>query len=152
MGLESIFAPEDRRVLVADMRSAGLLDFGIDIKASRPGEHVVAGQRLHPRYSLFRLADLVCRVLDLPLAAVGAVYPAGALVSIGVVAQLYVGLANIPRPFEWEWSYGAIMLLSVAMLGAAAGRFWGLDGWLRPRVAGAAKGGNILARIALLLS
>ena len=32
MGLESIFAPEDRRVLVADMRSAGLPDFGINIK------------------------------------------------------------------------------------------------------------------------
>ena len=76
----------------------------------------------------------------------------GALVSIGVSLQLYIGLANIPRPFEWEWSYGAIVLLSVAMLGAAAGRTLGVDGWLRRKLAGPAERGNRLAKIGLQLS
>ncbi len=76
----------------------------------------------------------------------------GALISIGVIGQLYVGLANIPRPYEWEWAYGAILLPSVVLLGAAADRFLGMDGWLRPRLAGLASRGSILARIALRLS
>jgi hypothetical protein len=76
----------------------------------------------------------------------------GALVSIGMSLQLYVGLANIPRPFEWEWSYGAIVILSVAMLGAAAGRTLGVDAWLRRRLAAPAGRGSRLAKIALLLT
>ena len=32
MGLESVFAPQDRRVLIADMRSAGGPDIGVNIK------------------------------------------------------------------------------------------------------------------------
>ena len=74
------------------------------------------------------------------------------MVAIGITAQLYVGLANIPRPYEWEWAYGAILLLSVAMLGAAPGRFIGVDAWLRPRLAGPAARGKVLAKIALGLS
>jgi hypothetical protein len=76
----------------------------------------------------------------------------GALASIGVIGQLYIGLANIPRPYEWEWAYGGILLLSVALLGAAAGRFLGVDVWVRPRLAGPAARGNTLARIALALT
>jgi hypothetical protein len=57
----------------------------------------------------------------------------GALVAIGISVQLFVGLANIPSPYEWEWSYGQMVLLSVVMLGVAPGRIFGLDGWLRRR-------------------
>ena len=54
------------------------------------------------------------------------------MVAIGITAQLYIGLANIPLAlYEWEWAYGAILLLSVALLGAAPGRFIGVDAWLR---------------------
>jgi hypothetical protein len=76
----------------------------------------------------------------------------GALVSIGVSLQLYIGLANIPRPFEWEWSYGMIVALSIAMLGAAAGRTLGIDGWLRRKLAGPAEGGGRLAKLGLYLT
>jgi hypothetical protein len=48
-----------------------------------------------------------------------------------------VGLANIPSPYEWEWSYGQMVLLSLVMLGTAPGRVWGIDAWLRRRFANA---------------
>ncbi|HRA65540.1 MAG TPA: hypothetical protein PL187_05915, partial [Caldilinea sp.] len=60
----------------------------------------------------------------------------GGLVALGVSAQLFIGLAAIPRPFEWEWSYGLMILLSLLMFGLAPGRIWGVDAALRPRLAG----------------
>jgi hypothetical protein len=76
----------------------------------------------------------------------------GALAALGISIQLYVGLANIPRPFEWEWTYGLLVLISIAMLGAAAGRTFGIDGWLRRKLASPAERGNRLSRIGLWLT
>jgi hypothetical protein len=38
------------------------------------------------------------------------------------------------------------------MLGAAAGRTFGVDGWLRRKLSGPAERGNRLAKFALLIS
>ena len=58
----------------------------------------------------------------------------GALAAIGMSAHLTVGLAGIPRPPEWEWSYILMVLLSVVLFGLAPGRYFGLDRLLRPRL------------------
>lgn len=76
----------------------------------------------------------------------------GALAALGISAQLMVGLAGISDPYEWEWGYNQMVLLSILMLGLAPGRIFGLDARLRPRLAGAAAGGNRLARLALALT
>jgi hypothetical protein len=76
----------------------------------------------------------------------------GALVAIGMSAQLLVGLAGIPNPYEWEWSYILMVLLSILMFGLLPGRILGLDALLRPRLAAAAAHGNRAARAALLLT
>jgi len=76
----------------------------------------------------------------------------GAIVSIGVSLQLFIGLANIPRPYEWEWSYGTMVLLSIAMLAAAGGRFLGVDRWIRDKLVVPAERGNVLAKIGLYLT
>jgi hypothetical protein len=64
--------------------------------------------------------------------------------------QLHIGLANLLRPFAR--TYGFLVLLSIAMLDAAAGRIFGPDNWLRRRLAGSAERGICLARVGLLLS
>jgi hypothetical protein len=51
-----------------------------------------------------------------------------------------------------EWTYGMIVAMSIAMLGAAAGRTFGVDAWLRRKLAGPAERGNRLAKIGLILS
>jgi hypothetical protein len=71
----------------------------------------------------------------------------GGLVAVAVSGQLALGLAGISNPYEWEWSYNLMVLLSLALLAAAPGRVLGLDAWLRPRLQQAAGRGNPLARV-----
>jgi hypothetical protein len=66
----------------------------------------------------------------------------GGLVAIGMSAQLMIGLAGISTPYEWEWSYILIFILSVMMFGLAPGRVLGVDAWLRPRLQTAAANGS----------
>jgi hypothetical protein len=152
MGLESVFASQDRRVLVADMRSAGLPNIGINIKPVAQLNALLLDNIVIPNIRLFGWLIWLAEFWIFISMFLGLLTRLGALVSIGVIGQLYIGLANIPRPFEWEWTYGAILLLSVALLGAAAGRYLGLDAWLRPRLAASASQGSFLARFALHLS
>jgi hypothetical protein len=67
-------------------------------------------------------------------------------VAIAISGQLALGLAGISNPYEWEWSYNLMVLLSLIMFAFAPGRVLGLDAWLRPRLQQVAQGGNRLAR------
>jgi hypothetical protein len=69
----------------------------------------------------------------------------GGLVAIAISGQLALGLAGISNPYEWEWSYNLMVLLSLVMFAFAPGRVFGLDTLLRPRLLRAAEGGNRLA-------
>lgn len=76
----------------------------------------------------------------------------GALVAIGLSAQLVVGIAGIANPEEWEWGYNLMLVLAIMLFVAAPGRFFGLDARLRPRLLAAAASGNRVARFVLLLT
>lgn len=152
MGLESIFASKPRQVLVADMRPADLPVISVNITPLARLNGILLDNLFIPQIQLFGWLIWLAEFWIFLSMLLGLFTRLGALVSIGVSLQLFIGLANIPRPFEWEWSYGTIVLLSVAMLGAAAGRTFGMDGWLRGKLAGPAERGNRLARISLLLS
>ena len=152
MGLESIFASQPRQVLVADMRPAGLPNIGLTITPLAKLNGALLDNLFIPQIRMVGWLVWLAEFWIFLSMLLGLFTRLGALVSIGVSLQLYIGLANIPRPFEWEWSYGAIILLSVALLGAAAGRTLGVDGWLRQKLAGAAGRGSLLAKIGLWCS
>ncbi|MDQ3360930.1 MAG: hypothetical protein M3534_04555 [Actinomycetota bacterium] len=76
----------------------------------------------------------------------------GALAAIGMSAQLTIGLAGIPQPYEWEWSYQTILLLSIVMFGLAPGRYFGLDRLLRPRLMALSERGGKFSRLLLLFT
>lgn len=57
----------------------------------------------------------------------------GALLSTILAVQLYVGLSAAPG--EWYWTYGMLVLLSLALLAVPTGRRLGLDQWLSVRLA-----------------
>jgi uncharacterized membrane protein YphA (DoxX/SURF4 family) len=57
----------------------------------------------------------------------------GGLVGTVWAAQLYLGLAIAPG--EWYWTYGMLVMLNAVTWIAATGRWWGVDQWLRPRLA-----------------
>lgn len=152
MGMESVFASQPRQVLVADMRPAGLPAIGIDISPLAKLNGILLDQLFIPQIGVIGWLIWLAEFWIFLSMTLGLLTRLGALVSIGVSLQLYIGLANIPRPFEWEWSYGTIVLLSIAMLGAAAGRAFGIDAWLRSKLVGPIERGNRLAKIVLLLT
>lgn len=152
MGLESIYASQPRQVLVADMRPVGLPAISVSITPLANLNAVLLDNLIIPQIAVFGWLVWLAEFWIFLSMLLGLFTRLGALVSIGISLQLYIGLANIPRPFEWEWSYGAIVLLSIAMLGAAAGRVFGVDSWLRRKLAEPAEGGSKLAKFGLLLS
>ena len=74
----------------------------------------------------------------------------GGLVGLIQSINLYVGLTAIP--FEWYWTYGMLIVLSLIFFSVPPGRILGVDAWLRPRLFAAQEKGNRLASIALLLT
>lgn len=76
----------------------------------------------------------------------------GALAAIGMSVQLTIGLAGIPDPFEWEWSYQLMVLLAVILFGLAPGRYFGLDRLLRPRLKALNERGGRLSRLLLIFT
>ncbi len=152
MGVESIFADKPRRVLVADMRPAGLPNLGVNIATLASLNGVLLDKIIIPNIQIFGWIIWLAEFWIFLSMLLGFLTRLGAIVSIAVSAQLFIGLANIPRPYEWEWSYGTIILLSIALLGAAAGRFFGVDAWIRQRLGEPAERGKVLAKIGLLFS
>ncbi|MDQ2715020.1 MAG: hypothetical protein M3Z08_08945 [Chloroflexota bacterium] len=69
----------------------------------------------------------------------------GALLALLLSVQLYVGLAYAPG--EWYWTYGMLVLTSLALVAVPTGRRLGIDQWLAPRVQHAAQTSR-LARLA----
>jgi len=52
---------------------------------------------------------------------------------VGVVQSAAIGLSVLGAPGEWSWAYYLMLAGHLAVFGVAAGRFWGLDGVLRPQ-------------------
>lgn len=152
MGLESVYAEKPRSVLVADLQPAGLPRLSVNITPLATLNGALLDNVIIPNIQFFGWVVWFAEFWIFLSMLLGFLTRLGALVSIVVSAQLFISLANIPRPYEWEWSYGTIILLSIALLGAAAGRFIGVDAWLRQRLSGPAERGNVLAKVGLFLS
>lgn len=140
LGMESIYKDLPRDVLVADMRPAGLPKVGIPLTPLAQANAALVENVIIPNIGVFGWLVWLAEFWVFVSMLVGLFTRFGGLVSLGVSAQLFVGLAAIPRPFEWEWSYGLMILLSLLMFGLAPGRFWGADAVLRPRLAGSRNG------------
>ncbi|MGH3090434.1 MAG: hypothetical protein ACRDSJ_24395, partial [Rubrobacteraceae bacterium] len=65
---------------------------------------------------------------------------------------LMIGLAGIPDPYEWEWSYQTIFILSIVLFGIAPGRYFGLDRLLRPRLIALSERGSKFSKLLLLFT
>ncbi len=70
----------------------------------------------------------------------------GALLSVLLAVQLYIGLAFAPG--EWYWTYGMLILLGLIMAAIPTGRRLGFDQFLAPRLQAVAN----RSRIARVLS
>jgi hypothetical protein len=135
LGMESIYKDAPRDVLVADMRPAGLPKIGVPITSLAQVNGALVDNMIVPNLGVFGWLIWLAEFWVVVSMLLGLFSRLGGLVALGVSTQLYIGLAGIPRPYEWEWSYGTMILLSLLMFGLAAGRIWGVDAALRPRLA-----------------
>lgn len=143
LGMETVFADQPRQVLVTDMKPAGLPKFGVSITPLAQANAALLENVIQPNIGVIGWLVWLAEFWVFVSMLMGLLTRVGGLVAIGVALQLYVGLANIPRPYEWEWSYGLMVLLAVLMFGLAPGRYFGLDALLRRRFVPPARTGAL---------
>lgn len=67
---------------------------------------------------------------------------------VGVVQSLAITLSVLNAPNEWHWSYFLMILTHIALFATAAGRYFGVDGVLRPGwLSSNGSVGGLLARL-----
>lgn len=152
IGIESVWAKAPHPVLVADMRSVGGPNLSIDIGPLAAGNGAFIDAVVKPNIRWFGYAVWGMEAFIAASLILGLFSRAGALVGFAQAMQLWVGLAGISTPFEWEWSYNWMPVLSLLLLAYAPGRIFGLDALIRPRLLAAAERGNTVAGVLSLLT
>jgi thiosulfate dehydrogenase (quinone) large subunit len=91
-------------------------------------------------------------LLELAIAAsmlLGVLVRLGSALGLLQSLNLLIGLSAAPN--EWYWTYGMMVVLSLIFFFTAAGRTWGLDAVLIPRLLPRAERGAGLPRLLLKL-
>lgn len=149
IGIEQVYSNQPRPLLVANIDNKGDPEISINIAPIARLNSIFLESVIMPtiRFSgwLLWLAEAAIVVTLL----LGLFSRLGGLIAVAVSAQLMIGLSGIPNPYEWEWAYNTIFVLSLLMFAFAPGRVFGIDALLRPRLLAAKQRGS---RFAGLLS
>lgn len=145
IGVESVWAQAPHPVLVADMQSVGGPVLSVDVGLLARANGLFIDNVAIPNLRWFGYVVWGMEAFIFVSLFFGVFSRLGALVAIAQSVQLWLGLAGITNPPEWEWSYNLMPVLALLMLALAPGRVFGIDAWLRPRLARAAERGNRLA-------
>ena len=152
LGIEQVYTTQPRPFLVADMGSVGGPRLSVDIGLLARFNGLILENIIMPGIRVWGWLIFLAEATIAVTMLLGLFSRFGALVAVGVSAQLMVGLAGIPNPYEWEWSYNLMVILSLLMFASAPGRVFGLDTLLRPRLQdAAARGDGLTGRLARLL-
>jgi TQO small subunit DoxD len=152
IGIEAVYATEPRPFFVANLDNRGAPELALDLGwAARLNGAFIEGV-VKPNIAWFGYVIWAAEAFIFVSLFLGLFSRLGALVAIGMAAQLMIGLGGIGNPYEWEWAYTNIVLLAVLAFAFAPGRYFGLDALLRPRLLAAAARGNRAAQAAVLLT
>ena len=146
IGIESVWAQAPHPVFLADLKPVGGPAISVDVGPLASLNGVFIDTVAIPNIRWFGYVVWAMEGLIFVSLFFGVFSRLGALVAIAQSLQLWVGLAGIASPTEWEWSYNLMPVLALLMLALAPGRVFGVDAWLRPLLARAAGHGNRLAR------
>jgi len=100
-----------------------------------------------PNWSFFGYMTLVTETFIGVTLILGLFTRLGALVALGMAANITIGILSVPH--EWGWTYTMLIMLAAIFLLTGAGRSFGVDAVLGPRLEQAGARGN---RPAALLS
>jgi hypothetical protein len=151
IGIESVWATRARPILVANLDNQGPPEISLDIGFLAQPNGAFLDGFVKPNIRWFGYAVWGMEAFIFASLFLGLFSRLGGLVAIAQSAQLWVGLAGIGNPFEWEWAYNQMLVLSILMFAFTPGRVLGVDGYLLPRLKAAAEKGNRLAAISTWL-
>lgn len=93
-----------------------------------------------PHWTFFGWMTLITETFIAVTLILGLCTRVGSIVAIGMAGNITVGILNVPH--EWGWTYVMLIILPAVFLFTDAGRSFGLDAFLVPRLDRAAAGGN----------
>ena len=96
-----------------------------------------------PNWTLFGWMTLITETFIGVTLILGLGTRLGALVAIGMAANITIGILSVPH--EWVWTYVMLIVLPVLFLITGAGRSFGIDGFLVGPLDRAAARGSRLA-------
>ena len=151
IGIESVWADQPRPFFVANLDNTGAPEISVDLGWAAKLNNVFLENVVMPNIRWFGWIIWGGEAFIFVSLFFGLFSRLGGLVAIAISGQLMIGLAGISNPYEWEWTYTLMVLLSVLMFAFAPGRVFGVDAWLRPRLAGAAQREDRVGRTARAL-
>jgi thiosulfate dehydrogenase (quinone) large subunit len=98
-----------------------------------------------PHWTFFGWMTLITETFIAVTLILGLFTRLSSLVAIGMAANITIGIVNVPH--EWGWAYVMLITLPVIFLLTDAGRSFGLDAFVAPRLDRAADGGSRVARL-----
>lgn len=147
IGVEQVYSTQPRPLLVANLDNQGEPEISVNIAPLARLNGIILESVIMPTIQvsgwLLWLAEAAIFVTLL----LGVFGRLGGLLAVLVSGQLMLGLSGIPNPYEWEWAYNTIFVLSLVLFAFAPGRVFGIDAWLRPRLLRAKEEGNVIARV-----
>lgn len=152
IGVESVWAQRERLFFTANTDNAGGPDVFLNLSFIAQINGWFIDNIVQPNIRWFGWIIWGSEAFIFVSLLLGLFTRLGGLVAIGISAQLMIGLAGISNPYEWEWGYNNMVLLSIIVFAFAPGRFLGLDALLAPRFKALAEKGSPLGRIGLLLT
>lgn len=150
IGIEAVYATQPRPFFVANLDNRGAPEIALDLGWAARLNGTFIENVVKPNIAWFGYIIFASEALIFGSLLLGLFSRVGALVAIGITAQLMIGLGGINNPYEWEWAYNNMVLLAILAFAFAPGRILGLDTLLRPRLLAAAGRGSRLARLLAL--
>ena len=98
-----------------------------------------------PHWTFFGWMTLITETFIATTLILGLGTRLGSVVAIGMAANITIGILNVPH--EWGWTYTMLIMFPALFLVTDAGRSFGLDAFVAPRLDRAAAAGNSLARL-----
>jgi thiosulfate dehydrogenase (quinone) large subunit len=98
-----------------------------------------------PHWTFFGYLTLMTETFIAVTLILGLFTRLGALVALGMAANITVGILSVPH--EWGWTYAMLIMFAAIFLLTGAGRSFGVDAFLGPQLDDAAARGARAARV-----
>ena len=98
-----------------------------------------------PHWTFFGWMTLITETFIASTLILGLGTRLGSLVAIGMATNVAIGILNVPH--EWGWTYMMMIMFPAVFLLTGAGRSFGVDAFLAPRLDRAAADGSRLASL-----